>query len=155
MRQVIRRNRGYSQADLIRQLNPMIRGWAYYHRHVAAKRTFKKVDWALWHSLWRWAKYRHSGKGSRWVIQRYWHPIGGRMVFAADTGKRTPDGKIIWFRLVNPVAISIRRHLRIRGDANPFDLSWRAYFEDRAFFKKFGIHRRKAGLKPTSKPAPP
>jgi hypothetical protein len=28
------------------------------------------------------------------------------------------------------------------------------YFEDRAFFKKFGIHHREAGLKPTSKPAP-
>jgi RNA-directed DNA polymerase len=155
MRQVIRRNRGYSQADLIRQLNPMIRGWACYHRHVAAKRTFKKVDWALWHSLWRWAKYRHSGKGSRWVIQRYWHPLGGRNVFAADTGKRTPDGKPIWFRLVNPVAISIRRHTRIRGQANPFDPCWHSYIENRAFFKKLGIHRHEAGLKPTSKPAPP
>jgi len=26
---------------------------------------------------------------------------------------------------------------------------------DRAFFKKFGIHRREAGLKPSSEPAPP
>jgi RNA-directed DNA polymerase len=76
-------------------------------------------------------------------------------VFAADTGKRTPDGKIIWFQLVNPVAISIRRHTRIRGEANPFDPGWQAYFEDRAFFKKLGIHRHEAGLKPTSKPAPP
>jgi RNA-directed DNA polymerase len=88
------------------------------------------------------------------VIQRYWHSLGGKNVFAADTGKRTPDGKPIWWKLVRPADISIRRHLKIRGQANPFDPNWRAYFEDRAFFKKFAIHRREAGLKPTSKPAP-
>jgi hypothetical protein len=44
--------------------------------------------------------------------------------------------------------------VKIRGEANPFDPRWRAYMEDRAFFKKFGIHRREAGLKPSSQPAP-
>jgi RNA-directed DNA polymerase len=154
MRQLIRQNRGLSQTHLIRQLNPVIRGWANYHRHIVAKRTFKKVEWVLWHSLWRWARRRHSGKGSRWIIQRYWRPIGDKKVFAVDTGKRSPNGKPIWLRLVNPVQISIRRHRKIRGEANPFDPRWRAYFEDRAFFKKFGIHRREAGLKPSSEPAP-
>ncbi len=154
VRQLIRQNRGFSQTDLIRQLNPVIRGWANYHRHIVAKRAFKKVEWVLWHSLWRWARRRHSGKGSRWIIQRYWRLIGGKKVFAVDTGKRMPNGKPIWLRLVNPVEISIRRHLKIRGQANPFDPRWRAYFEDRAFFKKFGIHRREAGLKPSSEPAP-
>jgi RNA-directed DNA polymerase len=154
MRHVIRRSRGLSQTDLIRQLNPLIRGWAYYHRHVAAKRTYKKVEWALWHSLLRWGKHRHSNKSSRWVIQKYWHSPGGKNVFAADTQKQTPDGKPIWSKLVKPTDISIRRHLKIRGDANPFDPSWNAYFEDRAFFKWFGIHRREAGLQPSTKPAP-
>ena len=128
VRQLIRQNRGISQTDLIRQLNPIIRGWANYHRHVVAKGTFKKVEWVLWHSLWRWARRRHSGKRSRWLIQRYWHPLGGRNRFAADTGKRTPGGKPLWLKLVNPTEISIRRHVKIRGEANPFDPRWRAYF---------------------------
>ena len=80
VRQLIRRGRGISQSDLIRQLNPVIRGWANYHRHVVAKRTFKKVEWILWHSLWRWARRRHSGKGSQWIKQRYWHSFGGKNV---------------------------------------------------------------------------
>jgi RNA-directed DNA polymerase len=147
-RQLIHRHRGASQADLIRHLNPVIRGWANYHRHVVAKRTFKKVEWVLWHSLWRWARHRHSGKRSRWLIQRYWRPLGDKNVFAADTGKRTPGGKPLWLKLVNPTEISIQRHVKIRGEANPFDVRWRAYMEDRAFFKKFGIHRQEAGLKP-------
>jgi hypothetical protein len=154
VRQLIRQNRGISQTDLIRQLNPIVRGWANYHRHVVAKGTFKKVEWVLWHSLWRWARRRHSGKRSRWLIQRYWHPLGGRNRFAADTRTRTPSGKPLWLKLVNPTEISIRRHVKIRGEANPFDARWRAYMEDRAFFKKFGIHRREAGLKPSSSPAP-
>jgi len=154
VRQLVRQNRGLSQTDLIRQLNPIVRGWANYHRHVVAKETFKKVEWALWHSLWRWARRRHSGKRSRWLIRRYWHPLGGRNRFAADTGTPTPGGKPLWLQLVNPTEISIRRHVKIRGEANPFDSRWRAYFEDRAFFNKFGIHRREAGLKPSSSPAP-
>ena len=155
MRQVIRRNRGYSQADLIRQLNPVLRGWAFYHRHGAAKRTYKKVEGALWHSLLRWGQHRHNNKGSRWVIQKYWHSLGGRNEFAVDTGTRTPDGKIVWKKLFKTTDTSIRRHPKIRGEANPFDPNCRAYFEDRAFFKKLGIHRHEAGLRPTSKPAPP
>jgi RNA-directed DNA polymerase len=154
MRQLIRQNRGVSQTDLIRQLNPVVRGWANYHRHIVAKRVFKKVEWVLWHSLWRWARRRHSGKGSRWIIQRYWHPLGGKNVFAVETGERTPSGKPIWLKLVNPTQISIRRHVKIRAHANPFDPGWGAYFEDRAFFKMFGTHRREAGLKPSSEPDP-
>jgi RNA-directed DNA polymerase len=154
VRQLIRQGRGISQNDLIRQLNPVIRGRTNYHRHVVAKGTYKKVEWALWHSLWHWARRRHSGKRSRWLIQRYWRPLGGRDRFAAHTGKRTPGGKPLWLKLVSPTEIGIRRHVKIRGEANPFDPRWRAYFEDRAFFKKFGIHRREAGLKPSSPPAP-
>jgi RNA-directed DNA polymerase len=149
VRQIIHRSRGVGQSDLIRQLNPVLRGWALYHRHVAAKRTFKKVEWTVWHSLLRWAKRRHSNKSSRWAMQRYWHSLDGRNEFAADTGKRTPDGNIIWRKLYKTTDTSIRRHPKIRGQANPFDPSWQAYLEDRAFFKKFGIHRKEAGLQPT------
>src|SRR6185295_10803580 len=60
VRQLIRHSRGIRQTDLIRQLNPVIRGWANYHRHVVAKAAFKKVECVLWHCLWRWAKRRHS-----------------------------------------------------------------------------------------------
>lgn len=150
-RQHIRANNGGSQLKLIRRLNPLIRGWANYHRHVVAMGTFKKVEWVLRNSLWRWAKRQHCGKGANWVFQRYWHLVGGsERVFAANTGQRTPGGKPVWFKLVNPTQTGIRRYVKIRAEANPFASCWRAYFEDRAFFKKFGIHRREAGLKPSS-----
>jgi hypothetical protein len=35
-------------------------------------------------------------------------------------------------------------------EANPFDPKWRDYFEDRAFFKWFGVHRSEAPVKKSS-----
>jgi RNA-directed DNA polymerase len=52
VRELIRRNCGFSQTVLIRQLNPVGRGWANYHRHVVVNRAFATVEWVLWHSLW-------------------------------------------------------------------------------------------------------
>ena len=155
VRKLIRQNRGTSQTDLIRQLNPVIRGWVNYHRHIVAWQTFKRVEWVLWQALWQWAKRRHRGKSLHWIASRYWHRQGRRAwQFAADTGERTPAGKPVWLRLVNPTETKIRRHVKVRADANPFDPHWHDYFEDRAFFRKFGIHRQEAGLKPSSEPAP-
>ena len=55
----------------------------------------------------------------------------------------------IWLKLVYASETTIRRHLKIRAEANPFDPDWHEYFEERAFFKKFGIHRHEAGIKPS------
>ena len=40
----IRSNRATKQEHLIRLLNPVIRGWAYYHRHIEAGSAFRKVE---------------------------------------------------------------------------------------------------------------
>lgn len=45
--------------ELIKQLNPLIRGWANYHRHVVSKDIFTKIDNLLSIQLWQWAKKRH------------------------------------------------------------------------------------------------
>ena len=139
-RGLIRRARGWNQADLIRQLNPVLRGWANYHRHIVAARTFKKVEAALWQSLWRWARRRHHQKSWSWIVSRYWHRLNGKKVFAVDTGERTPEGKTVWLKLVNVTETKVRRHVKIKAAANPFDPQWRNYFEEREFFKWYGVH---------------
>jgi RNA-directed DNA polymerase len=68
-------------------------------------------------------------------------------MFAVKTGQRTTDGKPMWLRLVYAGETKIRRHIKIRKDANPFDPQWKSYFKERAFYKKFGIHRHEAGMK--------
>jgi RNA-directed DNA polymerase len=57
--------------QVIGDLNPVIRGWANYYRHGAAKRTFSKADRQVWMMLWTWAKRRHPNKPAKWVKRRY------------------------------------------------------------------------------------
>jgi len=148
VRGIIDANKSVSQESLIRQLNPVIRGWVNYHRHIVAAEAFQRVDFEVWRRLWLWARRRHPEKSRRWVKDRYFHTIGPcQWTFAADTGKRTPEGKLIWLKLVYASDTKIRRHLKIRAEANPFDPDWHEYFVERAFHKKFGIHRHEAGIK--------
>ena len=44
VRGIIDANKSVSQTLLIGLLNPVIRGWANYHQHGAAKETFDRVD---------------------------------------------------------------------------------------------------------------
>jgi RNA-directed DNA polymerase len=77
VRKIVKTNKQTSTAHLITQLNPVIRGWANYHRHGASKSTFIKADHAIFKALWGWAKRRHPTKSRRWVARRYFRtPLG-------------------------------------------------------------------------------
>jgi RNA-directed DNA polymerase len=73
VRKIIKDNKQTSAGKLIAQVNPILRGWALYHRQVASKKTFSTVDHAIFEMLWRWAKRRHPTKGRRWVKEKYFH----------------------------------------------------------------------------------
>ncbi len=64
VRTILRENKTARQENLLWHLNRVILGWVNYRRHIVATRTFRKVDLAIWHSLWRWAKRRHRGKSA-------------------------------------------------------------------------------------------
>jgi RNA-directed DNA polymerase len=138
-RSILRANATAPQLQLIYALNRVILGWVNYHRHIVATRTFRKVDHVLWHCLWRWAKRRHYNKSSDWMLKRYWHPIGGRSWrFAAETDRRKPDGSRDWLPLICANKTIVRRHLKIRANANPYDPEWRLYFAARGAAKRIG-----------------
>lgn len=137
VRTVVRNNKTASQENLIRVLNPIIRGWVNYHRHSSASAVFRDIDHVIWETLWRWAKRRHSGKSHHWIANKYWRHIGRRVwTFAVDTGERWSDGKTRWWRLECATDTKIRRYVKIYGDANPYDPNWHGYFEQRALLKR-------------------
>jgi RNA-directed DNA polymerase len=132
VREVIRKCRTAATADLLLLLNPMIRGWAHYHRHVVSSRCFHNVDHAIWSALWLWARRRHRGRSLGWVKAKYFPAHGGHQwVFTGAFNKRS--GKTGVVRLVRARSVLIRRHRLIRGDANPFDPRWDGYFHRRRF----------------------
>ena len=71
VRTIIRDTRTAKQETVIHHLNPVIRGWANYHRNQVSKGTFKKVDNLIWKQLWQWACRRHPDKSRTWVKKRY------------------------------------------------------------------------------------
>src|SRR5882762_2459358 len=75
VRETIRVDRSAKQETLIELLNPMIRGWANYHRHVVAKRAYTAVDHHIWQALWRWARRRHPNKSCDWVREKYFRTL--------------------------------------------------------------------------------
>lgn len=132
IRETINGNKAIAQEALIRLLNPVIHGWARYHRHVVAKEAFRLMDHHVWRALWRWAKRRHSGKGSDWIRRRYYRAIGNRSwVFAVHTDQRSAEGVPAVAMLRSASAVRIERHLKVRADANPFDPAWQPYFAAR------------------------
>ncbi len=115
-----------SAGHLIYQLNPLLRGWVNYHRHVVSKRVFQKIDHEIVMALWRWAKRRHRNKSRRWIKSKY---FGRSWVFQGQVlGRDGAQRKIELFRAAK---VPIRRHVKVRAAANPYDPEWEPYFEAR------------------------
>ncbi|MDD1729073.1 MAG: group II intron reverse transcriptase/maturase [Methanospirillum sp.] len=75
---LIREARAWTQDNLIQRINPIIQGWANYHRYMVSKRIFTRQDHILWNQLYSWAKRRHPDKSKQWLKNRYWHRDGKR-----------------------------------------------------------------------------
>ncbi len=130
VREVVKANKSAAAGHLIVRLNPIIKGWANYHRHVVSKVTFGKVDSAIFKTLWQWAKRRHPKKTRWWVADKYFRPLGARRwVFSGE--KVGHDGKLNRVWLFRSASVEIKRHVKIKGEANPYDPQWDVYFEKR------------------------
>jgi RNA-directed DNA polymerase len=112
LRKVVHTGQGLTQAALIGQLNPKIRGWSRYYRGVAAKKALNDCDYHLFPLLLRWAKRRHPRKSANWISHKYWRKVGqDHWRFASSEGPH----------LTNHASIPIQRHVKVKGTASPFD----------------------------------
>jgi RNA-directed DNA polymerase len=103
VRRLTRRARHRTLADLLRQLNPVLRGWCTYFRHGVSKRTFSYVDhFAFWRVV-GWLRKRHLGLNMHTLVRRYL------------PGWEISDGGIDLFR---PNRFAVKRY-RYRGTKIP------------------------------------
>jgi RNA-directed DNA polymerase len=76
-------------AALLRQLNPVLRGWCTYFRHGVSKATFGYLDQYTWHRVVRWIRKRHNKTKWDVLYRRYlqdWRPVeDGVVLFQPQT----------------------------------------------------------------------
>ena len=120
---------GTSQQALLRQLNPLIRGWVNYYRHGASKRTFHRLDNYVFWELLRWAKRRHPHKTAAWRKQKYFSAAETKGLFSVRLTKEKGTSYVM--ALYRAASTAIRRHVKIIGAANPYDPDYFQYFEQR------------------------
>ena len=129
-RKIIKSHLGSKTVEMLRVLNPVIRGWANYHRHACSKRTFRYVDFCIFKNLWRWAKRRHQNKKAQWIRNRYFRTNGTREWCFFATQKAEAGGTDV-IDLHYLSTVKIVRHTKICGNANPYDIRWQDYFSNR------------------------
>lgn len=146
VRKTVRENKQETAGELIERLNPLLRGWGMYHRHVVSKAVFQRVDCRLYQCLRRWAKRRHPSKGLRWVRKRYYATLGGNTWrFFGDV--RDQEGQLHKVWLYPLASIPIQRHTKIRSETNPYDPQWEVYLEERLGVKMAANLRGKRKLR--------
>ena len=130
IREVIKSNPTAKTENLIHLLNPKIRGWANYFRFSCAKKTFSYVDYCIYTALQSWVRRRHPGKNAAWRKKKYFrsHELKN-WIFSAKTSEK--NNTSIYVDLFKASSVAIRRHIKIRAEATPYDPRFVEYFEKR------------------------
>jgi RNA-directed DNA polymerase len=78
IKQILKQMKASPQEEVIKRLNPIIKGWTNYFRIGVSTETFSQLNYLVWQKLWAWSKRRHPTKGKRWIVDKYFHAIGKR-----------------------------------------------------------------------------
>ena len=140
-RQILKAQCVMDNWSMIRRLNQLIRGWCNYHRHACSSSTFSWFDTWLHFEIRRWLHRRHPNKGRLWLKKKYFRPHRTiRWSFFAV--KNQSDGKKEYRDLIKAGWTHIVRHVKVQGEANPYDPNWDEYFLNR---KRKKIYSNKDG----------
>ena len=80
IRSLTKRERHRTLADLLRRLNPVLRGWCAYLRHGVSSQTFGYLDHFAWWRVVGWLRKRHHGLNWGTLSRRHlpgWQIRGG------------------------------------------------------------------------------
>src|SRR5512136_2559490 len=93
---------GQTAETLITKLNPIIRGWTNYHRHVCSAEAFWTADRIIHYQLLRWARRTHPNKSYGWLKRKYFS-LGDIFGFATRVGNRTGDSVLRLYSIARTV----------------------------------------------------
>jgi hypothetical protein len=86
------RARSTPLGQLLRRLNPVLRGWCAYFRSGVSSRTFNYLRAYTWQRVVGWLRRKHRRANWRWLKRRYlprWWPTDGATTLFNPGGVRT------------------------------------------------------------------
>lgn len=123
IRATIIRYRAMSQEDLIKKLNPMIRGWGKYHQGAVSREAYESMDNEIHQALWRWATRKHGKQSLKEIKEKYWKKVGTRnWVFCSKNA-----------RLIKLTDYPIIRYPKLKLGLNPFLPEGKEYYVERKY----------------------
>lgn len=130
IKEVIKKGVALPTDKLIHTLNNRLTGWTNYYRTSVSSEVFSMIDNEMLLTLMRWACKRHARKGKRWIVNKYFTtPERNHWRFHCKV--KGKDGRKKPFYLKNASDTKIRRHVKIKSAATPFDPLYKGYFEQR------------------------
>ena len=127
LKEVFLRKKGHNILSLIKELNPIIRGWANYFEIGVSSKAFQSMDnYMFWREI-RYGRHTHPNKSKRWTQNKYWGRLNlsrkDRWVF----GDKKTGHHILKFSWFN-----IKRHCLVKGTNSPDDATLKDYWLTRA-----------------------
>lgn len=126
---LIRKHVSAPMPVLIKKLNEVLRGWANYHRHVVSSEAFSRIDTYVFDQLRNMLRKRHPKKSKKWLYKKYWTAAAGKHTFAIIAKIKKGVKKV--YRVIRICSIGIKRHIKIKAAANPYDRKYASYFWQR------------------------
>jgi RNA-directed DNA polymerase len=122
----LRTLRSSSPAEVIRVMNPIIRGQANYYRIGASSKSFQALDDHVWQHLHKWVRRRHPRKPRKWAMARYfgtYNPARRNKWVFGDRHTGAYLHYYAWTKIV--------RHAPVVGTNSPDDPALTQYWVER------------------------
>ena len=118
------------------RLNPILRGWGMYYRHVVSKHTFEQLDYFNYRRVWRWLRLTHPKKSKSWQFGRYFGNFNKEVLSKWIFGDPKTGQHLVLMQW-----IPIERHILVKHGFSPDNPSQQKYWIKR--------EKRKLQLLPT------
>ena len=114
IREILSKGKALSASAIIKQLNPVIRGWTNYFSTKVSSEAFKWLTHKTVQMLMRWSRRRHPKKSLTWVGKKY---------FTTHKGYQWVlyDGEL---KLLRQSQTPIKRWIKVAGNRSPYDGDW-------------------------------
>jgi len=140
VKQIVSNNRSVSSYNLIVKLRPVILGWANYFKYSECKQDFSSLTNAIFNKIRAWVFRRDTRNGRKSVKEKYF-PAG--RTYQLDGSKHSDNwvlggskkikgGQTVTNYLPHLVWVKSRKHVKVLGDASPYNKDLGVYWAVRS-----------------------